>query len=127
MTAKDLITQFVASPRFHEFFGFENYNPSYDAFPTLNWYTQTFLAEHVVELVIVPKQLHYVADSQLFKIYGPVPLTAREVVYLVYVTSFLFFKNPSASVSETWLRMHCTKQFPQEVEDFLEILQTLNN
>lgn len=123
MTTKQVITEFVISPEFDQFFGFNDYRPEVSEYPNIHWYFKTFLDDTRITFIEAPQQNYYLVDPATFTIRGALPLTNRELVYFVFVSSLLYYRDPELSVSEQWVRLHCWYRFPTEVADFLEVLR----
>lgn len=123
MTTKQVITEFVTSPEFNQFFGFNDYKPEFSEYPNIHWYFKTFLDDTRIRFIEVPQQAYYLVDPLTFTVRGALPLTSRELVYFVFVSSLLYYREPELNVSEQWVSLHCCSRFPTEVTDFLEVLR----
>lgn len=96
----EFLNTFVYSPKFDEFLTYsEGYNPSPEEFVTVHFLWETFLKESQFTFIEKPTQLYYVCDHKTQAIIGPHPLTLREFVYAVFVSSLLMFKAPTAELS----------------------------
>lgn len=93
---------------------------------TVYWFKQTYLAEYLLMYQTQTSADKIIADRNQFKLLGYPILSKMDCVYMVFVSTLVYYVNPSLDLSLSLTKTICSKQFPEETERFINLVQKLS-